>query len=157
MDKLEPKNGQTAPRHDEIKSCTIDEFIARMEPAYRKQQAVIEKCLAGLTVYAAGLAANGQMDDRLRDHVDAMPLFWGLEQPEQYLTAFDQAVSEAQSSGAAPELSEPGKADILAGLTLYAQELRLVDMEPWAQACDSLAAEIWEQWQAGPELGGMSL
>ncbi len=65
-------------------------------------------------------------------------------------------------------LTEQDKADIRAGLTLYAGEIRAVDpeMEHWAADCDRFAEALEGQWQAetspsqdmtqiNMELGGM--
>jgi len=47
-------NKQSPPQEGNVKRCTIDELLAPMEPVYRQQKAAAEKCVAGLTVYAAG-------------------------------------------------------------------------------------------------------
>ena len=42
------------------KSYTLDELLALMEPQYRADQNTIRQCIAGLTDYAAQLAAKRQ-------------------------------------------------------------------------------------------------
>ena len=85
------------------KSYTLDEYLTMMEPAYQEQRTIPEKCIRGLTIYASGLAASGQVDKLawLRSLIEDITEFYGLEAPEQYLTSFDHAASEARSSGQA--------------------------------------------------------
>lgn len=116
----------------------------------------MEECLHGLIIYAAGTAASGQ-DDKLswlRRLTEDIPAFWGAEAPEQYLTAFDQAVSDAHSSGQVV-LSEQNKADILTGLEQYTDEMRANDEEhePWFIECVSFMNELREQWQSTHDQG----
>ncbi len=160
-----------------MKRYTIDELLALMEPVYRQQKAAVEKCVAGLTVHAAGLAARGREADisKLGNFISAMAQFWDLETSEQRIAEFEQAVAAARDASEAPALTEQGKADILTGLALYAEEMRTVDpdLEEWAAECDSFAEALEDHWrteaapsqQASPpqqdttqinmELGGM--
>ena len=82
-------------------------------------------------------------------------------------STFDNAVSTARDSGQAPALSERTKRDILDGLALYAEEMRLNDaeLEDWAVECEILAEDLEKQWkletaateQAAPQMDGMNL
>ncbi len=135
-----------------MKRYTIDELLALMEPVYRQQKAAVEKCVVGLTVHAASLAAKGQEADvnELGRSISAMAQFWDLEASEQHITAFEEVVAVARNTGEALALTEQGKADILTGLALYAKEMRAgdPDLEEWAAECDSFAEALKEQWQA---------
>lgn len=125
-------------------------YYKKMEKMTQLRQAVIRKCLQGLTAYAARLAAEGQTDPRLRELVSELPEFWGIEADMNYLSAFDKAVSEAGHSGQAPALEGPAQEAVLAGLNLYAAELREAsrELEPWARGCEVLAGELRKRWQS---------
>lgn len=140
---------------------TIDELLALMEPQHRADQETTRRCIAGLTCHAAQLAAQGQEEQlpQLRRLCVEMAEFWGLteddtpkgfqEMAERYRSEFDSAVSAARSLEQSLELGERAKADILAGLELYAQEMRCngPELEQWATECDVLAEMLEEQWQ----------
>ncbi|NBI65953.1 hypothetical protein D1646_03830 [Pseudoflavonifractor sp. 60] len=164
---------------------TIDEFLTLMEPQHREDQETTRQCIAGLTGYATQLAAKGQEEQvpRLRDLCIEMAEFWGLAEDdtwegfrkmeEQYGGAFDSAVSAARESGQAPDLSEQARQNILDGLELYAQEMRLneglgasgqeVSLEDglgqWIVECELLSEQLQAEWQAeaqaNMEMGGM--
>ncbi len=131
---------------------TIEEFLAVMAPVFERQQAIVDQCVAGLIVYAAGLAAKGREADanELGYFVSGMAEFWDPDTADQHTAAYERAVTAARDSGEAPALTEQGKADILAGLALHARELRVTDseLEELAADCDSLAEALKEQWQA---------
>ena len=129
-------------------------FIQEQTPEKNDNDFKMEECLRGLITYAAGIAASGQ-DDKLswlRQLVENIPEFWGAEDPEQYHAAFEQAVSEAHSSGQMV-LSEQSKADILTGLEQYIDEMRANDVEhePCFIECVSFMNELREQWQSAHE------
>lgn len=144
-----------------IRHYTIDELLAEIEPQYREYKNTMRQCIAGLTCHAAQLAAQGQEEQlpQLRRLCVDMAEFWGLteddtpkgfqEMAERYRNEFDSAVSAARSLGQSLALGEQAKADILAGLELYAQEMRFTDpeLEDWAVECDILAETLEEQWQ----------
>lgn len=159
------------------KAYTIDELLARMEPQYREYKNTIRRCITGLTCCAAQLAAQGREEQlpQLRRLCVEMAEFWGLTEDdtpkgyrvmaERYRNEFDGAVSAARDSGCIPELGGRAKEDILAGLELYAQEMRCSgpELEQWAAECDVLAETLKEQWrmdscpQQQTEIGGMCL
>ena len=158
-------------------SYTLNKYLAEIEPQYRQYKDTMRKCIAGLTECAARMSAQQQEEQipQLRRLCIEMAEFWGLtgddtpkgyqEMAEQYGSAFDQAVSAARESGQAPEMSEQSRQDVLDGLELYAQEMRVNDaaMEDWAVECDILAEELEERWriESGPSkltditIGGM--
>lgn len=167
---------KTAPVQPESHSgYTISEFLAQIEPQYRAYKDTMRQCIAGLTEHAARLAAQHQEEQipQLRRLCMEMAEFWGLteddtpkgyqEMAEHFGSAFDSAVSAAKGSGHAPELSEPAKQNILDGLELYAQEMRVNDeqLEDWAVECEILAGELEEHWRseiaAVQQTGDMSL
>ena len=138
------------------KGYTIDELLSMMEPQYQAYQNTIRECIAGLTGHAAQLAAQGREEQlpMFRRIIVEMAAFWGLAEQDtpgafQDMTdTFDRTVSAAKDSGRAPELSEQNKADILTGLSLYAQEMENSgDMEQWIAECDTLAAQLRTKWE----------
>ena len=115
----------------------------------------IHKCIAGLTEYAGGLAANRQ-EDRLQwlyGYIEDMAEFWGIKNIDQYLTAFEQTVTEARITGQAAEVSEQSQADILTGLEQYADEmLGTASKEDLCfKVCTGFMQELREEWQIIPE------
>ena len=176
MDNRE-KNGPAQPGRE--KTYTLDELLKVIEPQYQVYKNTIRQCISGLTVHAARLAAQGQEESlpRLRQLCIEMAEFWGLteddtpkgyqEMAEHIGSIFDSAVSAARDSGQVPELSAQAKQNILDGLELYAQEMRLNDgeLEVWAVECDILAEDLEEQWQletaaagqTAPQMNGMNL
>ncbi len=145
-------NKQFPPQEGHEAGYTIEEFLAIMEPVFWRQQAVVDQCVVGLTVYAAGLAAKGREADvlELGRFVSGMAEFWDPDTSDQHTAAYERAVAVARDSGEAPALTAQGKADILAGLALHARELRVTDseLEELAAECDSFAEALKEQWQA---------
>lgn len=143
------------------KSYTLNEYLSLTEPQYRENKAAIQKCITGLTGYAAQLAAQHQEEQlpQLRRLCVEMAEFWGLtdddtpkgyqKMAEQYGGAFDRAASAARESGQAPEMSDQTKKEVLDGLELYAQEMTANgDLEPWVIECDLLAEQLQVEWQA---------
>lgn len=112
----------------------------------------MDKCVAGLTLYAAGLAAMGQEAEvqKLDYFISGMANFWDPDVADQQIAAFKRAVAAARYSREAPALSAQGKADILAGLALHAKELRVTDSKlgESADECKSFARALKGQWQA---------
>lgn len=158
---------------------TVDELLETIAPQYQEYKLTMGRCIAGLTEHAVRLAAQGQEDTipQLRRLSIEMAEFWGLAEDDtskghQTMTdhlgsTFDNAVSAARDSGQAPALSERTKRDILDGLALYAEEMRLNDaeLEDWAVECEILAEDLEEQWkletaateQTAPQMDGMNL
>ena len=138
------------------KRYTVDELLETIAPQYREYKLAMGRCIAGLTEHAARLAAQGQEDTipQLRRLSIEMAEFWGLTEDDtskghQAMTdhlgsTFDNAVSAARDLGQAPALSERTKRDILDGLALYAEEMRLNDaeLEDWAVECEILAEDL---------------
>lgn len=176
MDNRE-KTGQSKP--EAAKAYTLNELLERMGPQYQAYKLTMRQCIAGLTEQAAWLAAQNQEEQfpRLRQLCIEMAEFWGLteddtpkgyrEMAEHFGSVFDNGVSAARDSGYAPELSEQTKQNILDGLELYAQEMRVNDdqLEDWAAEYEILAEDLEEHWQseaaapqqAAPKMDGMSL
>ena len=162
-------------------SCTVSEFLALIEPRYRVYEDTMRRCISGMISYAGQLAAQGQegqLPQFLRLCIE-MDNFWGLtedltpegcqEMEQRYTMAFDRVVSEARAVGRTPDVTDQTRKNILAGLKLYAKEMRYTDseLEKWAVECDILAETLKKQWQAvdaspqpeqrGMEMGEMSL
>ena len=164
MTPAQPERGRT---------YTIDELLALMEPRYWADQETTRRCIAGLTCYAAQLAAQGQEEQipQLRRICVEMAEFWGLTEDdtpkgfqamaERYRNEFDGAVSAARKLGQSLELGERAKTDILDGLERYAQEMALNgdDMKEWVTECKALSEQLQAEWQAEAQInmkmGGM--
>ena len=172
MDNRE-KTGQSQP--EAAKAYTLNELLERMGPQYQEYKLTMRQCIAGLTEQAAWLAAQHQEEQfpRLRQLCIEMAEFWGLteddtpkgyqEMAEHFGSVFDNAVSAARDSGHAPAVGEQTKQNILDGLELYVQEMRLNDeeLEDWAAECEILAEDLEEHWRseiaAVQQTGDMSL
>ncbi len=145
-------NKQSPPQEGHKKSYTIDEFIELMAPVFQRQQAIVDQCIAGLTVYGAGLAAEGWEADvsDVGQFIARMAEFWDMETAEQHTSAYERAVAAARDSREAPVLTGQHKADIRAGLALQASEIRVTDteLEDWATEYDNFAKALEGQWQA---------
>lgn len=157
---------------DNSKMYTLPRALELLKPIYAKYEITIKKCISGLTDYAAGLASAGQTAPipGLRKYILDMANFWGLNDDfskegyhrlvQEYGGAFDQAVARGEVSPNYPALSEQAKADIIAGLKLYAKEMaESGDMEKFVEKCRKLEADLKTQWaeQApqGMTMGGM--
>ncbi len=145
-------NKQLPPQEGHEAGYTIEEFLAVMAPVFERQQAIVDQCVAGLTVYAAGLAAKGREADvtELGYFVSGMAEFWDPDTADQHTAAYKQAVTAARDSREAPALTEQDKVNIRAGLALHARELRVTDseLEELAAECDSFAQALEGQWRA---------
>ncbi len=110
----------------------------------------IDGCIKSLTAYATNFAVSGQEDkvQWLYGLIEDMLEFWGLEVSEQYLTNFEQMISQAYSSGQAAILSEQSKTEILAGLKQYEDEMRTngEEQDAWFIECSSFIQDLKEQW-----------
>lgn len=155
------------------KSHTLEEYRRLMEPLYQAYEETIRRGIAGLTTYAAGLAAAHQEGKipELRQLVTFMAEFWldeSMEQDsnlairEKYVGPFDLAVSQARASGTAPALSDQAKQDIVAGLKRHAQEMTdSGGLERVVAQCGALSERLQAEWRG--ELprqemtGGMTL
>ena len=158
-----------ASSQPEQKMYTLTEALELMEPIYAKHEATIKKCIFGLAEYAAELASTGQTASIpvLRQYTLAMAEFWGLDDDpsmdayhrrmQEYGGAFDQAVARGKASPHYPALSEQAKADISAGLQLYAKEMaESGGLEQYVEQCRQLEADLKTQW-AGQHPQGMTM
>lgn len=144
---------------------TISEYLEIMAPIFQRQQAIIDRCVAGLTIYAAGLMAQGRESDALElgRFISGMAEFWDSDKSERQTAELERAIAAARASGEAPALTEQNRADICAGLELHANEMRVTDseLEQGADRCESFAEALREEWQEetspqiNMELGGM--
>lgn len=167
------------PQSERKKFYTLDEVQEMIEPQSQRDKNTMRQCIAGLTEYAAQLTVQGREGQfpRLRQICIEMAVFWDLTDGDTVPSlqeveacfggAFDSAVAAARDSGQAPELSPQAKQNILDGLELYAEEMRINDeeLEDWAVECEILAEDLEEQWkleiaateQTAPQMDGMNL
>lgn len=147
---MDDKSGPFRIQPGDGKSYTVSEYLALIEPQFREQRETIRQCIDGLTVYASNLAAKRQEEQipQLRRICVEMSGSWGLDEPKQYPTSFDEAISEARRSGQGSALDEKTRQDILKGLELYAKEMmRGGGMEQWIIECDILAEQLQVEWR----------
>ncbi|MDE6455500.1 MAG: hypothetical protein K2L38_06285 [Dysosmobacter sp.] len=158
------------------RSYTPEEFRRLIEPTYHVYETYIHKCVAGLTTFAAQRAALHQEEDipKLRKIILEMVPFWGLDGycdmdkagsqrlEQRYANAFDQAVSAARRSGAAPSRSDREKQEILIALEIHQQEMENDgELDAWVTECSLLKRKLQAEWEPSPpqqmqmEMGGM--
>ncbi len=76
---------QNDPRGNTV-TKTLKQIIAEMEPQHRRDQALIRKCIEGITEYA-GQHAKGFPPEKLaelRVFVEGLASYWGLEDSNNY-------------------------------------------------------------------------
>ncbi len=148
---------------------------------YAARAKEVRLCLHGLIGQGAYLAARGNEEQlpALRDFICYLAAFWPedpdadpVEAEKEFGAMFDKAVSDAQSQGSAPELSESRQENILIGLEDYLidmasqfQEINQEALDSGLAACESVAAGLRQAWggvqqeqaaepPSGPVLGG---
>ena len=120
-----------------------------------KLYGTLQRCFDGLTQYGAQCAADGRDTSQLRriamdfaetcgidyDHIKEVFVLDDLGRK------FDDAVSQAAQSGTAPEMTEKMKADTLAGLNIYMDEMASGEnMEHWIDECRTLSQTMLDEW-----------
>ena len=90
---------------------TLDELQKLMEPQAQRDMALISRCVDGLGLYAAQIAAQNKSSDKInkmRMLTETLVSYWGLNDEsfyknakslEEFLDAFDERVFEAKTSG----------------------------------------------------------
>jgi hypothetical protein len=143
---------------------TLNELIEKMAPRARRDKALIGRCVDGLGLYAAQIAAENKHSskiDDLRKFAENLVGYWGLEEAEgvksaaDLLDAFDERVWETKTGGAVTGDEYQSSQNVIHGLYLYG-----VDMVG-GQGRDAMGAildtsdlmkEIAAAWDYEPEV-----
>jgi hypothetical protein len=116
-------------------SYTLNELLERMKPQARRDMALIDRCIDGLGLYAAQIAAedrHSKMIDKMRTLAETLVGYWGLDDseyyakaksPDDYLDAFDYRVHEARTGGAVTGDVFQTAPNVINGLYRYGEEM----------------------------------
>ena len=129
-----------------------------------KLYGTFQRCFDGLTQYGAQCAADGRDTSQLRriamDFAETCGIDYDYIKEAFVLDdlgrRFDDAVFRAAQSGTAPEMTEKMKADTLAGLNVYMEDMASHEnMEHWIEECRNLSRTMLDEWsraKPGPEI-----
>ena len=112
---------------------TVDELVQKMEPQAQLDRALIRRCIDGLGLYAAGIAANERHSkkiDEMRKLAENLVEYWGLDDyganekaSEEILGAFDEKIREARSGGAVTVDVFQTAPNVIYGLHRYGMDM----------------------------------
>jgi hypothetical protein len=114
---------------------TLDELIKKMEPQGQRDKALIGRCVDGLGLYTAQIAAENRHSaaiDKMRELVENLVCYWGLNDDslnknakplEDFLQAFDDRVSEARTGGAVIGDVFQTAPNVIYGLYRYGEDM----------------------------------
>lgn len=120
-----------------------------------KLYGTLQRCFDGLTQYGAQCAADGRDTSQLRRIAMEFAETCGIDYDyikevfvlDDLGRRFDDAVSQAAQSGTAPEMTEKMKADTLAGLNIYMEDMASNEnMEHWIEECRTLSRTMLDEW-----------
>ena len=147
----------------EKQGLTCEEWLEKYGPVWKEMEAKIRPCIAGLTVYAANLAAEGRTNDvaMLRNRVDAMSAFW-FGGDENHTEIFDKTISETMKGFVFDPITDAAKAVVLEGLEINNQQMaRDLDDGATVAEFDELAEWLGSQWSPETQItqgfGGMTI
>ena len=148
---------------NEKRGLTCEEWLEKYGPVWKEMEAKIRPCIAGLTIYAANLVAEGRTDDvaMLRRRVDVMSAFW-FGGDENHIGLFDMTIAEAMKGFVFDPITDAGKAVVLEGLEINNQQMArdLDDGETIAEF-EELSEWLGSQWspeaQIKHDFGGMTI
>ena len=145
------------------KAYNLSELEELTGPVYRVYTEQINRCISGLTAYAAQCAAAHHEEQlpKLREHIVMMGGFWGTEEDvsvdpyeaseQKYGRSFDAAIAEARQTGSASPLTEQAMSDVLTGLEVHMQEMENSGgLESLVAECDLLSQQLWAEWKIAP-------
>jgi hypothetical protein len=147
-------------------SYTLDELLERMEPQAQRDKALMERCVDGLGLYAAGKAADNRFASEIEDMrklVGNLIGYWGLDDNEKtdgktsedFLGAFDSRIYEAKTGGKITGDVYQSGLNVINGLYRYGEEM--VACQGEAAMSDildigDLMKEIAEYWNFETEI-----
>jgi len=113
-------------------SYTLNELIETMEPQSRRDKALMSRCVEGLGLYAAQLAADDRFSskiDEIRKLADNLVDYWGLgfedgsKSAKEFMQAFDDRVDEARTGGTVGGDVYQTAPNVIYGLHRYGQDM----------------------------------
>ena len=146
---------------------TLNELIEKMEPQAQRDHALIARCVDGLALYAAKIAARDRHSskiDELRKLTENLVGYWGLNDDsfykyakplEEFTDAFDARVDEARTGGPVAGDSYQAAPNVIYGLYRYGEDMVS------GQGSDAMSAildmgdlmkEIGAAWDFEPEV-----
>ncbi|MCM1412591.1 MAG: hypothetical protein NC305_18910 [Lachnospiraceae bacterium] len=92
----------------------------------RQDKELARSAIKGLTVYAEQIAFQGKEDEirQARSLVDALGLYWGVDEKRDWTGEFDERVQKARQTGNIPrQCSNIAQIKAVKGLCRYAEEM----------------------------------
>ena len=114
---------------------TLDELIKMNEPQAQRDKALISRCVDGLGLYAAQIAAEDRFSSKIlemRNLAETLVSYWGLDDDsltknakprDEYLQAFDERVDEARTGGAVAGDAFQSAPNVIYGLYRYGDDM----------------------------------
>ena len=143
---------------------SLDELMKQMEPQSRRDKALIARCIDGIGLYAAQLAAENGFSPKLkelRELAGTLVSYWGLDQgenaprAESLLRAFDERVWDAGTGGKVDiDVLQTG-ANVIFGLHRFGMEMIVAQGDSAIgdiMSVSALMKEIAAAWQFEPGL-----
>ena len=96
------------------------------EESVRQDKELARAAIKGLTSYAEQIAHKGKDDEiqQVRSLVDALSLYWGVDEKRDWTGEFDEKVQQARQKGSIPRLRfSMTWIKAVKGLCRYAEEM----------------------------------
>lgn len=96
------------------------------EESIRQDKELARAAIKGLTAYAEQIAHQGKDDEiqQVRSLVDALSLYWGVDEKRDWTGEFDERVQQARQKGCIPRrCSSMIQIKAVKGLCRYAEEM----------------------------------
>jgi hypothetical protein len=113
-------------------SYTLDELLKKMEPQAHMDKALIARCIDGLGLYTAQIAAENSHSDKIKETrklVETLVGYWGINDGtnakplEDFLDAFDERVYDARAGGAVTGDVFQAANNVIYGLYRYGEDM----------------------------------
>jgi hypothetical protein len=113
----------------------INELIEKMKPQARRDKALIARCVDGLGLYAAQIAAENRTSDKInemRKLAENLVGYWGFgddninknaKSPKDFMWDFDARVDEAKTGGAITGDIYQTAPNVIYGLYRYGEDM----------------------------------
>jgi hypothetical protein len=142
----------------------LGELIEKMEPQTQRDKALMGRCVDGLGLYAAQIAAvnkTANKIDEIRKFAERLVGYWGLDcgenvtPPRDLLEAFDERVSNAKTGGAVMGDVYQSAPNVIFGLHRYGEDMVVSQGEDaMGDILDvrDLMKEIAAAWEFEPDV-----
>jgi len=137
---------------------TLNELLEKMEPQARRDKALIGRCVDGLGLYTAQLAADNKNDpkiEKMKALAERILGYWGLEdaagtEPSRsFLDTFYERVYDASTGGAVTSDVYQAAHNVIFGLYRYGEDMVVSQgkdaMSEILDMCD-LMEDVAEKW-----------